>query len=194
MAKIGIFGGSFNPPHSGHIMAAKAALEALSLDRLIFLPSNIPPHKPMPIKTAAKEQRLYMTHLAAKEVGGEVSAMELIREGKSYTKDSIAEFKRLYPKDKLYFILGTDMLKSFLSWSQPEEILKHATLAALCRDEEERENMKVYAKNIQDALGGSIILIDNFVVKVSSTDIRAKESLLLPYSIAKYIEENGLYI
>ena len=191
--KIGIFGGTFNPPHMGHIEAAKSAMKLADLDRLILVPSNIPPHKILPENTANNEQRLMMAHMAAEEIGCEVSAIELMREGKSYTKDTIAHLAAKYPDDSLYFIMGTDMLRTFVNWYCPDEILKHCTLLALCRNEAERENMLVYKANIEETLGGSVIVVENDVLEVSSTDIRNKTSGLIPKTIADYIEKNGLY-
>ena len=191
--KIGIFGGTFNPPHMGHIEAAKSAIRLAGLDRLILVPSNIPPHKILPENTAYNEQRLLMTHMAAEEIGCEVSAIELMREGKSYTKDTIAFLAAKYPNDSLYFIMGTDMLRTFENWYCPDEILKHCTLLALCRNEAERENMLVYKANIEKNLGGNVIVVENDVLEVSSTDIRTKNSNLIPQSIANYIDKMGLY-
>ena len=191
--KIGIFGGTFNPPHMGHIEAAKSAIKLAGLDRLILVPSNIPPHKILPENTANNEQRLLMTHMAAEEIGCEVSAIELMREGKSYTKDTIAFLAAKYPNDSLYFIMGTDMLRTFENWYCPDEILKHCTLLALCRNEAERENMLVYKANIEKNLGGNVIVVENDVLEVSSTDIRTKNSNLIPQSIADYIDKMGLY-
>ena len=191
--KIGIFGGTFNPPHMGHIEAAKSAIRLAGLDRLILVPSNIPPHKILPENTANNEQRLLMTPMAAEEIGCEVSAIELMREGKSYTKDTIAFLANKYPDDSLYFIMGTDMLRTFENWYCPDEILKHCTLLALCRNEAERENMLVYKANIEKNLGGNVIVVQNDVLEVSSTDIRTKNSNLIPQSISNYIDKMGLY-
>lgn len=191
--KIGIFGGTFNPPHLGHIEAAKSAIKAMELDRLILVPSNIPPHKTLPENTATSEQRLLMTHMAAEEIGCEVSAIELMREGRSYTKDTIAFLAAKYPDDSLYFIMGTDMLSSFEKWYCPDEILRHCTLLALCRNEAERENMQACKESIEKNLGGNVVIVQNDVLEVSSTDIRSHVSSLIPKSIADYIEKNGLY-
>lgn len=191
--KTGIFGGTFNPPHMGHIEAAKCALKKGGLDRLILVPSNIPPHKILPENSASNEQRLFMAHLAAREIGCEVSAIELMREGKSYTKDTIAQLAALYPDDELFFIMGSDMLRTFESWYRPEEILRHCSLLALCRDESERQAMETYAENIRRNLHGKVTVIKNEVLTVSSTDIRNMTSRLVPKSIADYIDKNGLY-
>jgi len=104
--KIGILGGTYNPPHTGHLHAAQAAKEELGLDRLILLPSFIPPHKEMPQNTPDAAARLEMTRLAADEIGAEVSDLEIIRGGTSYTADTLAEFRKTYPDDTLWFIVG----------------------------------------------------------------------------------------
>ena len=191
--RTGIFGGTFNPPHMGHIAAAKAAKKAMKLDRVVFVPANIPPHKSLPQNTPMKEQRLFMTHMAAYMAGAEVSAWELMREGKSYTYETMEHFKELYKGDKLFFIVGTDMLRTFEKWKNPERILACCTLLALCRDEREKDSMEFYAESIRKNLGGEVHVVDNDVLKISSTDVRGGRHDMVPPIIAEYIERNRLY-
>lgn len=131
--KIGIYGGTFDPPHLGHMLAAKGAKRKLKLDKLILIPAKVPPHKALDRCSASPEERLEMTRLmamATEPTGSvEVSDCELRREGKSYTVDTITEFAQKYPNDELWLIMGSDMFLTFQQWRNPEEI---CTLAHLC--------------------------------------------------------------
>ena len=110
--KIGIYGGTFNPPHLGHITAAKAVFELLGLDRLLLIPAGIPPHKAMPEGSASAEQRLEMTRLAGEQLGlgskVQVLDLELKREGRSFTADTLAALKEQYPEDELVRHIDTE--------------------------------------------------------------------------------------
>ena len=121
MAKIGIYGGTFNPPHLGHVLAAKAAKEALGLDKVLLVPDAQPPHKALPEGSPSPEQRVEMARLAAEgEPWLEVSALELSRPGKSYTSDTLRALSGKYPGDTLYLLMGTDMFLSLHTWHEPE--------------------------------------------------------------------------
>ena len=112
--RIAIFGGSFNPPHLGHLAAARAVLEELSPDKLIIVPANIPPHKAMEEGSPGAEERLTLCRLNfASLPDTEVSDIELRREGKSYSADTLDELMTLYPGAEFTFVLGTDMLLTF---------------------------------------------------------------------------------
>ena len=125
--KIGIYGGSFNPPHLGHQNAAVEAAEKCALDKLLLIPAGIPPHKVMEQGSPANEHRLAMTRLmggqAALQSGVEVEVLdlEMAREGKSYTVDTLRALRRQYPNGELLLFMGTDMFFSFESWRAPEE-------------------------------------------------------------------------
>ena len=121
---IGIYGGTFDPPHRGHIAAAKAAVSALHLDRLLLIPDAVPPHKALPEGSPTAQQRCDIAVLATAELGrqAEASDMELRRAGVSYTADTLAQLRRQYPEDELYLLMGTDMFLSLQSWRQPERI------------------------------------------------------------------------
>ena len=129
MMRIGIMGGTFNPPHNGHLHAAQQAVKALQFDRLLLIPDNIPPHKTMPEHSATSMQRLEMTRCMAEEIPhAQVTDMELTRGGRSYTVDTLRRLKETYPDSILYFIMGTDMLLSFDRWREPENICRLAHL------------------------------------------------------------------
>ena len=111
--KIGIYGGTFNPPHLGHIAAARAVFELLKLDRLLLIPVGMPPHKDLPAGSPTPAQRLEMTRLAGEQMGlgdrVETLDLELRREGRSFTSDTLRQLKELYPDDELWLLMGTDM-------------------------------------------------------------------------------------
>ena len=117
MERIGIYGGTFNPPHIGHMQAAQQAIDLLSLDRLLLIPAAIAPHKQLPTGSGSAQQRLEMLTIAAKDLPNtEISDLELRRDGLSYTYLTIEELAALYPQDELVLIMGSDMFLSFDSW------------------------------------------------------------------------------
>ena len=143
--KIGIYGGTFNPPHLGHVTAARAAAELLKLDKLLLVPAGLPPHKNLPAGSPTPQQRLEMTRLAAEQTGlggrVEVADLEVHREGKSYTSDTLAALKARYPDDELWLLMGTDMFLTLQAWHAPEEIFALAGIAAFGRTEADTEEL-----------------------------------------------------
>ena len=145
--KIGIYGGSFNPPHLGHMAAAESAAKYLGLDELLLIPAGIPPHKALSADAAGKEHRLAMTRLMGEQIALDtgitvtVSDMEVAREGKSYSVDTVREIHEQRPNDELWLLMGTDMFLSFQNWYKPEEILRHAGLCAFGRTEKDGETL-----------------------------------------------------
>ena len=133
MARIGVYGGSFNPPHLGHVRAARQARALLKLDRIIFIPAAIPPHKAIATGSPDSRTRLALTQLAvAQEPGMEVSDLELRRGGPSYTVDTLRALRESYPHDELFLLMGTDMFLSFLTWYAPDCIAKLHAVRDFC--------------------------------------------------------------
>lgn len=196
--KLGIFGGTFNPPHIGHVHAAREAARALGL-RILFVPDNIPPHKKMPPHSASAQDRLEMTKLAARQVpGAQVLDLEIRRGSRSYTADTMEELARLYPEDELWLIVGTDMLCTLHSWYQPERIFAHANIAALARDTGDQPEIEQSAALLRQQYGAHVALIPAKPLPVSSSQIReglytGMERWLVPEVFA-YIKERGLYL
>ena len=199
MERIGIYGGTFNPPHIGHIQAAKAAVTALDLTKLILIPDRIAPHKVIPSGSPSPEQRLQMLRIA---VSGsdrmEVSELELNREGPSYTYQTILQMKQLHPDAELVLLMGTDMFLSFHTWRNPEIILENASLGVFYRGEK-GEAAAIEAKKAEmEQLGHSIYLVRNEVVNISSTQMRRLLAFrcageFLPEGVLDYIREHRLY-
>ena len=203
--KIGIYGGTFNPPHLGHLTAAAAVFSMLKLDKLLLIPASIPPHKDLPAGSPTAEQRLEMTRLAGEQLGlgdrVETLDMELHRQGKSYTSDTLAELKARYPEDELWLLMGTDMFLSFHTWHEPEKIASLAGIAAFGRTEEDieplfsaqRDNLYRLYPNIR-----IFTLTVPGVIDISSTELReelaaGKGRNLLPPAVYGYILKNHLY-
>lgn len=196
--KIGIFGGSFNPVHNGHIKLAKTYYDALELDELLVIPTNISPHKSVDNPTSA-EDRVNMLQLAFKDMPYvTVSDIELRLGGKSYTVLTLTELKKLYPNDKLYLIVGGDMFLCFDKWREYEKILSMCTLCAAPREEGETLKLLEYQQKL-DPSRESTIVLDASVLEVSSSEIRSKienkQELksLVPNEVFEYIVEKGLY-
>ena len=189
---IGVYGGTFNPPHVGHLLAAEHAREQLDLARVIFVPSSIPPHKG-DHGTLDVRHRLEMLRIALK--GNryfEISDVELKRGGVSYTVDTLRVLKLEYPDDALFFLLGMDMLTDFPSWRSPEEILELAEVVGLTRPD-------FPLPELAQPFRRRIMVCRIPEIAISSSDIRRKvrEGRSIRYmvgpSVEAYIKEHGLY-
>jgi nicotinate-nucleotide adenylyltransferase len=132
--RIGILGGTFDPPHVGHLMVAADVCAALRLDRLLLIPSASPPHKRGQVRATA-EQRLEMVRAAvAGDDRFEVDDIEVKRPGASYTVDTLRELRARYPEAELFFVIGMDQFREFDTWREPEEVARLARLAVVSRD------------------------------------------------------------
>lgn len=202
MAKIGIYGGTFNPPHVGHILAAQQCREQLGLDEVIFVPAAIPPHKALAGGSPDGQTRLALTRLAVQDAEGlSVSDLELSRGGMSYTVDTLRQIKASYHHDKLYLLMGTDMFLSFENWRSPEQILKLAQLVCLHRGKENPQlqaQLEQQAKRMKKQFHCAPLLLDNACVDISSTQVRRLlffgcAQAYLPQAVRERIELERLY-
>ena len=199
MAKIGIFGGSFNPPHRGHILAVKEFYEQLQLDRLLIIPAGDPPHKTLSANSPTDLQRLEMCRLAFGDLENtEILDLEINRQGPSYTAHTVETLRKCYPHDELFLLMGTDMFYSFRSWYAPERITREVTLAVAHRDADSPEKLKRCAAELEETLGARIAFVENRYLPHSSTSVRAMiafrcgESYLAP-GVWDYVRDRGLY-
>ena len=199
---IGVYGGTFDPPHWGHITAARAAMEQLGLDKLVLIPDRVPPHKALPEGSASPEQRLEMAALATAELGrrAEVSDRELRRDGPSYTSDTLAELRREHPEDTLWLLMGSDMFLSLQTWHAPEEIMALARIAPFSREaEDESAAFAAQKARLEREYGAQIRIVQNPEVReLSSTEARAalaagRGSDLLPPAVYGYVLREHLY-
>lgn len=203
--KIGVYGGAFNPPHLGHITAARAVFELLKLDKLLVIPTGHPPHKRLASGSPRPEQRLELARLAAEQTGLgeriEVSDLELRREGNSYTADTLARLKELYPGDELWLLMGTDMFLTLQTWHEPERILSMAGVAAFGRTEADTEELfSAQRSQLYQAYPQARIFTLTIpdVVEISSTELRKRlvkgeGSGFLAPAVYGYILREGLY-
>lgn len=198
MKSIGIFGGTFNPIHNGHVNLIEKVIESLRLDKIIIMPTKIPPHK-IAINLASSSDRLEMCRLAFNSIPKiEVSDYEISQGGKSFSVFTLRHLKEMYPQAEIYLFMGSDMILSFHTWHLYKEILKLATIVAVSRINEDKENIVEYSKIIDD-LGGKCIIIQIEPYEISSTQIRKaisqnqEYSCYLPEKVVNYIRSNNLY-
>ncbi|MBO7319339.1 MAG: nicotinate (nicotinamide) nucleotide adenylyltransferase [Clostridia bacterium] len=194
--RIGIYGGAFNPVHKGHIKLAEEVKTKAHLDKIIIMPSGVSPHKSSG-GLVDSEYRLQMCRLAFEGEDYIISDLEIKREGKSYTVDTVTELKKLYPDDELYLIMGSDMLLSFHRWYRYDDILSAVTICATTRQGDiSLDELKAYSR---DVLKKDTLIIDFEPFECSSTKVR--EALLsaddatsmLSEKVLGYIKEKGLY-
>lgn len=172
--RIGIFGGTFNPPHSGHKHLARAIKENAKLDKIIIMPAFNPPHKHSD-ELAEGSHRIKMCQLLFSEEYFQVSDFEASRQVKSYTIDTVTEFRKRYADDELFLIIGSDMLLSFHKWYRYEDILSCVTLCVATREDEVSvSELDAYAKNTLklEREKGEIIIADIKPYECSSTMVR----------------------
>ena len=199
--RIGVYGGTFNPIHRGHLTAARAAADALGLEKVLLIPDNLPPHKALPAGSATGEDRLEMCRLTAGEVPGmEVLDLELRRSGPSYTSDTLAELHAQYPDDELWLLVGSDMFLSLQEWHEPERILSLAGIAAFHRTRgDETERFAQQKANLEQIYGARVALLENpDVVEISSTELRVQLAQgrgrsFLTEAVCGYVLRRGLY-
>ena len=198
MQRIGIYGGTFNPVHIGHIRAAKHAIDALDLDQLLLIPNRTTPCK-QGHDLVEPQHRLAMLRIAASKCEKmEVSDMELTREGISYTYQTLQQLRCEYPNAELVLLVGSDMFQSIHNWKNAEEILKLAQIGAFCRGGRKEAAALVTQQEKLEAMGAKIHLLHNPVIDISSTQLRRMlifrcASPFLPEGVEDYIREQGLY-
>lgn len=199
MIRIGIYGGTFSPPHNGHIAAARAFMEQMWLDFLYVIPAGVPPHKEMEVAVSAAH-RLEMCRLAFSDIEGVyVSDIEMRREGRSYTVDTL---RSLSGEDRrLFLLLGTDMMLTLDQWREPEEIFKLSYPVYIRREKDAILDKKIVQKiaDYNEKYGKVVRRIVTEPIELSSNLVRARlangESVshLIPESVEKYIRDNHLY-
>lgn len=207
--KIGVYGGTFDPPHLGHMNAARAAEKLLGLDKLLLIPAAAPPHKELPEDAAPEADRLTMAAMVTDGICMEekqpslavADSLELERGGKSYTADTLVRLRERFPGDELWLLMGADMFLSFQEWREPEKIVRLAHIAAFDRTGENVGAMKEQARRLGKAYGAEVTLLAlPQIINVSSTYIRellrkdrngARD--LLWCQVYGYILRKGLY-
>ncbi len=195
--RIGIFGGSFNPPHNGHLHLAKSVHDALQLDEVWLVPAKQPPHKSAAAYAPA-EDRLEMCRLAAQTYPWmRAEDYELRQDGVSYSYYTVTHFAKNYPDAEFFFLIGGDMLRIFKKWYRWQDILQYTAIAAIAREPQEYAELAKCAQELRQY--GEIHLLNVETITISSTKIRdnvqkrQNNSCYLPEKIVQYINERNLY-
>ena len=199
MERIGIYGGSFNPPHIGHIRAAQCAVSALGLSKMLLIPCNISPGKSMPEGSANSRQRLQMLSMAAGDDPAlHICDMELQRGGISYTCDTLDRLREEYPHAELVLCMGTDAFCAFDTWKDPQKILQNAAVAVFYRGGRNEDADIACMEEKLTAMGGTVYRVENPVTDISSTQLRrmlefqCADPFLHPL-VADFIRKEGIY-
>jgi len=191
--RLGVFGGTFDPPHVGHLALAEWARGELRLDRVLFVPAGTPPHKAAARASAA--HRVAMTRRAVRgNPAFAVSTIEARREGPSYTADTLAAIARANPGAELFLLMGADMYATFDTWVRPAEIAARATLAVALRPGAKRGRSSRAAR-----AGRGVRWLANPALEISSSAVRerarrgASLRYLVPDAVARYVAAHRLY-
>ncbi len=172
--RIAFYGGSFNPPHRGHLNSALAAAEQLQPDLFLVIPDHKPPHKTLEAGSPTPEERLELCRLNFSAVPHvEVSDIEIARGGKSYTYDTVMALRRQFPDAEFVMLVGTDMLLDLGRWYKAELILAHCVVAAFQRDEDELEYIEAKAAELRERFHARVEIIRSTPFPAASSDIRA---------------------
>ena len=171
--KVGIYGGTFNPPHLGHVKSAQEASSQLGLDLLVVVPVGVPPHKPLPPGTPSADIRLFMTHNAFNKMQKTtVSNIEIGNQGPSYTVETVSVIKQIYPDAELFLLIGTDMFLSVETWKDFETLLKMVTPAVFSRNINDYQVIEDHSARIRERYGVETRAVRNSVVPISSSGLR----------------------
>jgi len=189
--RIGIFGGTFDPPHIGHLIIAEQACQQLHLNRVLFVPAYLPPHKKHGTSATAQHRYFMVKRAIEHSPRFEVTSLELRRRGVSYTIDTLKQLQRMYTNARFYLVVGGDNFSGFRTWKSVREILKLATIVVYKRKTPLGSRKKKYASDV--------VYLDGATLDVSSTIIRNRvhngQSIrfLVPHAVEKYIYRHGLY-
>lgn len=197
--KTGIYGGTFNPIHNGHLHIVEEFCRGLGLDRVLLIPTRVPPHKAAPDLASAGE-RFAMCRLAAQgKPWLELSDIEMRREGKSYTAETLEELSALYPQDQFYLLMGEDMFLTLGRWYRPETIFSLASVCTTPRSPDGLDALRQKALEYTGQFQARCFLEHIPYLPISSTQVRQAVargedvSGLVPQAVAAYMKERGLY-
>lgn len=196
--KIGIYGGSFDPVHKGHVNAAVNFMEELSLDKIIIIPAYQPPHK-KGLAMTPSEHRMNMCRLAFGDMENfEVSDIEIQRADEGYMADTVEQLREMYPDDELFLLIGGDMLLSFRRWYEWHRITDEAVLAVAARNWEDDAALEAEAAILRSN-GAEVRIVPIDVKELSSTEVREAVrraddiSSMVPKGVDEYIWDHYLY-
>jgi len=197
--KLGLYGGTFDPVHFGHLLLAERCREELGLDEVRFIPAGDPPHKDRPDLTPGKARAEMLEFATAGNPRLVVDRRELGRPGRSYTVDTLAEVKAEFPEAELYFLMGADSLADLPGWREPERILELARVVAVNRGRVHPQLRKDLIASQGEEVASRVLFVSMPAVDLSSTDMRLRfrdgRSLryMTPPAVEAYIRDKGLY-
>lgn len=195
--RIGVYGGTFNPIHNAHVRMAEAYVRQLRLDRILLVPTHIPPHK-RAVDLAPDEDRLAMCRLAAAELPRfEVSDREIRQGGRSYTYRTLEQLRAAYPGDELFLLMGADMFLTVQDWVEPAAIFRQATLCVGQREPGGLDRLRAHKAKLEQQ-GARCVILDMPPAPLSSTEIRRQlrahgTAEGLHPAVLAYIQTHGLY-
>lgn len=190
--RIGLFGGTFDPIHIGHLIIAETVRDVLKMDKIIFIPAVNPPHKQGKLITSSVH-RIAMIRLAiANHADFQLSEIEVVREGISYTFDTIKIFQELYPAGEMVFLMGADSLRELHTWHKPEQLVKMIKTVVFPRPSVDLDQVDPFFFDHIDFINAPLIGISSSEIR---QNVRSERSIryLVPDSVAEYIQENRLY-
>ena len=198
--RIGILGGTFDPFHKGHFMLAKTAYQQFGLDEVWIMPNGNPPHK-RNIEQTDFEIRCEMIRLSIKEAPYMVLCdYEGSEDSYHFTYQTLGEFKKMYPKDEFYFIIGADSLRDFPTWREPGIIAQLCTLLVACRDESGIADLKLKIAEMKERFDAECLIMNSPKVDAASSEIRvmvSEDKDIADYvgkEVANYIKNEKLYV
>ncbi|MCL2044865.1 MAG: nicotinate (nicotinamide) nucleotide adenylyltransferase [Oscillospiraceae bacterium] len=175
--RIGIFGGTFNPPHIGHFRGAKAAVDQLALDKLIIIPAGIPPHKSLPEDSPSAQMRLHMTRGAFQNIAqAEISDMEIFSEKPIYTSQTVAKLKEQYPDAQMFLLVGTDMYLTLETWKDSSYLLSAVIPAVFSRGAMDLQSILEHSQKLKDEYNIETEIVQSDAVEISSSQLRQQFS------------------
>lgn len=198
MRRLGIFGGTFDPPHIGHLIIAQMSLIELELDKVLFIPCGNPPHKNgREITDSAHRYAMVQNMIAANE-GFAASDMECTSAMPSYTANTLARLQEQYPETELFFIVGADSIAYMKKWWHPEEIFSRCTVAVAARQEVQSKTLERAIAECEELYSAKVCRLNTPIIDISSSEIRNSGNLmkfryLLTEPTIEYIERHGLY-
>lgn len=199
MDRLGIMGGTFDPIHYGHLVAAEMACSKFKLSKVLFIPSGTPPHKDRGDISAAKLRFEMIERAIQDNPAFDISALELERKGSSFTVDTLRALRGIWPGHKLYFITGSDVLREIFSWREAEEILMMTEFIGAARPGFDARDFLLQVQQEHPETQGRIHYLEVPALAISSTDIRARVKrgepirYLLPEPVRQFIQQHGLY-
>ncbi|MCA9071090.1 MAG: nicotinate-nucleotide adenylyltransferase [Planctomycetaceae bacterium] len=198
--RLGLLGGTFDPVHWGHLLMAEQCREQCRLDQVWLLPAGLPPHKSDQTISTGNQRAEMLEFAVAGNSNLIVNRMELSREGKTYTVDTLAQLHQERPEDELFFIIGADSLVDLPDWREPDRICEYATVVAVNRGDRPLPSREELTKHVGETIASRVELVTMPGIDLSATDIRHRVRegrsirFMVPRAVEAYIAENQLYL